>query len=67
MAREQYEGFIKDYEAICRKHGYAVLACGCCDSPWPVGDMNGEKVDEHLKHLRKESGFTKEEEKKATT
>ena len=25
--------FLKDYEKVCRKHGFYLHGCGCCESP----------------------------------
>ncbi len=33
--------FIEEYDSLCRKHGFYIGACGCCDSPWVI-DLPGE-------------------------
>jgi hypothetical protein len=36
VTRDQAAAFIADLDELTRKHGIAVSACGCCDSPWLV-------------------------------
>lgn len=53
---ERAKRFLEEYEAVCRKYGVYVGACGCCDSPWLVDVEDEEWKDdptkEHLEHLR---------------
>jgi hypothetical protein len=34
MTRDQAAAFIAELTELTRKHGIAVSACGCCNSPW---------------------------------
>lgn len=34
--RERLINFAIEYEALCRKYGLQIDACGCCNSPWLV-------------------------------
>ena len=31
---EKLYNFLKEYEALCKKYGFSIDACGCCDSPY---------------------------------
>lgn len=56
--------FLREYKALCEKHGLIVDSCGHCNSPWLVGEAVGpyaqrtepEAVDVggHLRHLVEE-------------
>ena len=60
MTLEQVEAFLSDYEAVCRKHGLAVHACGCCGSPWvhEIGGPELPSVEGHIEDLKE---YAKEE------
>ena len=66
MNREKFEAFMKDHVVLCRKHGYIISACGCCDSPWAIGECTEERIDNYIAHLWETSEFTtnSEEENK---
>jgi len=49
-----FEEFLKEYEALCKKYGLFVSACGCCDSPWVVVADSEKEIDEHIEHLREQ-------------
>ena len=37
--------FLRDYMALCKKHNIIVDACGCCNSPYLVGNDVGAWSD----------------------
>lgn len=45
MTEGMIESFLREYEALCLKHGLALCGCGCCGSPYLV-NLNGENTDE---------------------
>jgi len=45
------EQFLVDLEAVYRKHGLIVGACGCCDSPF-LDERDGDGIDLAIKQLR---------------
>jgi hypothetical protein len=47
---ERLTAFLADYEALCRKHGLCVGACGCCNGPWVQTVVN---LSNHVRHLAK--------------
>jgi hypothetical protein len=55
--RKKFEEFLKEYEALCKKHKLFVASCGCCFSPWIVEDgwkPTEGTIEEHIEHLREE-------------
>jgi len=34
--KERLKKFLEEYTKICKKYGYCINACGCCNSPWIV-------------------------------
>ena len=50
--KEKLKSFFKEYQKICKKYGYFVTACGCCDSPW-ILDGDEERLQIHFCHLKK--------------
>lgn len=49
--------FLREYEALCEKHGIIIDSCGCCRSPWPaILDVDTDKtLADHMEHLRKQA------------
>ena len=48
--KERLKKFLEEYAKICKKYGYFIDACGCCDSPYisPLEDSNLEWEIGHL-------------------
>ena len=42
--------FLDEYEALCKKYGVYIGACGCCNSPWLIKGYEQE-IEEHITHL----------------
>ena len=49
---EQTQEFFEEYEALCRKHGLHIGACGCCDSPWLV-KVDEQTLPQYIEHLKR--------------
>ncbi len=60
MTKEQIEAFLKDYEAVCQRHGMIVGGCGCCNSPYLL-EAGALGIPDNIKHLRREAGLPPEE------
>lgn len=44
------DAFLKEYEALCYKHGAIIDSCGCCGSPWPQL-VSKKLIADHIQHL----------------
>lgn len=45
---DRVEAFMKELEQLTKKHGIAVDACGCCNSPWVEDLKTHETLAEDL-------------------
>ena len=43
---EKIYKFLKEYETLCKKYGFSIDACGCCDSPYILS--NGDIIIENI-------------------
>ena len=56
--RTVFEAFLREYEALIRKHGVFIGGCGCCDSPfmeWFSGHPEDWTPEKHIAHLERVS------------
>ncbi len=50
--------FMQEYEAMCRKYGMVITACGCCDGVHLVETgTNSTELAENFEHLYKHVEF----------
>lgn len=57
---DKEKAFMKEYEALCRKHRMVVHGCGCCGSPFLHKPDPKEKWEENYKRLIKNNVIRKD-------
>jgi len=55
--QNKLDQFLKELTVLCRRYGFKIDACGCCDSPWVVELDSGKWVADRLRWDWDADGF----------